>query len=174
MNNTTATAVRHSQIYELRTYTMSAIFVAGNIVLPQLCHLVPRGGLVWLPIYFFTLIAAYRYGIVAGLITAICSPIANNLLFGMPTTPMLAVILAKSCLLSAIAALLSWRTRKVALWTVALTVAGYQLLGSLVEWALTDSYIAALQDLRIGWPGMLLQIFGGWLLMKRGSIHRRN
>ena len=47
---------------ELRTYAAVALFVAGNIVLPQLCHLIPQGGLIWLPIYFFTLIAAYKYG----------------------------------------------------------------------------------------------------------------
>lgn len=45
---------------ELRTYVAVALFVAGNIVLPQLCHLIPQGGLIWLPIYFFTLIAAYK------------------------------------------------------------------------------------------------------------------
>lgn len=166
MNYTTATTVRHLQISEPRTYTMSSLFVAGNILLPQLCHLVPGGGLVWLPIYFFTLIAAYRYGIVAGLITAVCSPIANNLLFGMPPTPMLPAILAKSCLLAAVAALLSRRIGKATLCAVALTVAGYQLLGSLAEWAFTGSLAAALQDLRIGWPGMLVQVFGGWLLLR--------
>lgn len=167
MNNTTATAVRHLQISEPRTYTMSALFVAGNILMPQLCHLIPGGGLVWLPIYFFTLIAAYRYGIVAGLITAVCSPMANNLLFGMPPTPMLAAILAKSCLLAAIAALLSRRVGKATLCPIAITVAGYQLFGSLAEWALAGSLSAALQDLRIGWPGMLLQVFGGWALVRR-------
>ena len=54
-----------------RAYMMAALFVVGNIVLPQLCHLVPQGGLVWLPIYFFTLVAAYKFGLTAGLLTAI-------------------------------------------------------------------------------------------------------
>ena len=34
--------------------------------------------------------------------------------------------------------------------------------GTLGEWALTGSFHAAVQDFRIGLPGMLLQIFGGW------------
>ena len=41
---------------ETRTYLTALIFVAGNVVLPQLFHLFPSGGTTWLPIYFFTLI----------------------------------------------------------------------------------------------------------------------
>lgn len=41
---------------ETETYLMAALFIAGNIVLPQLFHLIPQGGIIWLPIYFFTLI----------------------------------------------------------------------------------------------------------------------
>ena len=37
---------------QLRTYLAVTLFVAGNIILPQLCHLVPQGGIRWLPIYF--------------------------------------------------------------------------------------------------------------------------
>lgn len=33
------------------TYGAALLFVAGNIALPQLCHLVPQGGLILLPIY---------------------------------------------------------------------------------------------------------------------------
>lgn len=43
----------------VKTYLFALLFVAGNIALPQLCHLVPAGGPTLLPIYFFTLIAAY-------------------------------------------------------------------------------------------------------------------
>ena len=37
---------------ETRTYLAAALFAAGNIVLPQLCHLVQLGGPTMLPIYF--------------------------------------------------------------------------------------------------------------------------
>lgn len=47
---------------EAKTYLAAALFVLGNIALPQLFHLVPQGGITWLPIYFFTLIGAYKYG----------------------------------------------------------------------------------------------------------------
>jgi len=167
MKHTQTVAIESLSFREMRTYALSALFVAGNIVLPQLCHLVPGGGLRWLPIYFFTLIAAYRYGLTAGLVTAVCSPIVNNLAFGMPPAPMLPIILVKSVLLAVAASAIAARIQKAALWAVALTVVAYQSAGSLAEWVMTGSAAAALQDLRIGWPGMLAQVFGGWLAMSR-------
>ena len=43
-----------------KTYVLASLFVLGNLVFPQLAHLIPQGGLIFLPIYFFTLIAAYK------------------------------------------------------------------------------------------------------------------
>lgn len=150
---------------ESRTYLMATLFVLGNIVLPQLCHLIPQGGLILLPIYFFTLIGAYKYGFNVGLLTAVCSPLANNLLFGMPPTSMLPIILIKSILLALAAAIVANRFKKAALPCIILAVLTYQLTGSLAEWGMTGSLTAALQDIRLGLPGILLQIFGGWLLL---------
>ena len=65
----------------VKTYLFAFLFVAGNIALPQLCHLVPMGGPTLLPIYFFTLIAAYKFGFRVGLLTALLSPVINHLLF---------------------------------------------------------------------------------------------
>lgn len=36
----------------LKAYLAATIFVAGNIVLPQLFHLVPNGGITFLPSIF--------------------------------------------------------------------------------------------------------------------------
>ena len=151
---------------DIRAYMMAALFVVGNIVLPQLCHLVPQGGLVWLPIYFFTLVAAYKFGLTAGLLTAIASPVVNSLLFGMPMVASLPIILIKSVLLAVAAAFIASRVRGVALWAVALAVVAYQGIGMLAEWGMTGSLTAALQDVRLGWPGILMQVFGGFAVMK--------
>lgn len=151
---------------ELKTYLMAALFVIGNIVLPQLCHLIPQGGLIFLPIYFFTLFGAYKYGYIVGLLTAVISPLVNNLLFGMPPTQMLAPILTKSIILALSAAFVAQRFRKATIPFIALAVIAYQLIGSLTEWGMTGSLSAALQDVRLGIPGILIQIFGVWALLK--------
>ena len=151
---------------EVKTYLLAAAFVIGNLALPQLCHLIPQGGLIFLPIYFFTLIAAYKYGFTVGLLTAIFSPLVNNLLFGMPPTAMLPIILVKSTLLALAAAYIAKRTQKVSLLTVTMAVVAYQVIGMLVEWALTSSLQTALQDIWLGYPGIFLQIIGGWLILR--------
>ena len=48
-----------SQIQQLsyregKTYALSAAFIAGNILLPQLCHMIPQGGLVAANLFFYT------------------------------------------------------------------------------------------------------------------------
>lgn len=151
---------------EARTYLAAALFIAGNIVLPQICHLVPMGGLRWLPIYFFTLIGAYKYGWRVGLLTALLSPLANSALFGMPAAAMLPAILLKSVLLAAAAGFAARRFGRVTLSLLAGVVVFYQLFGSLGEWAYTGSATAALQDIRIGIPGMLAQVVGGYAVLR--------
>lgn len=153
-------------IRDIRTYSYAAIFTLGNILVPQLCHLIPNGGLILLPIYFFTLIAAYKYGIVAGLVTAICSPLINHILFGMPALPVLPILLIKSGLLACFAAAMAHYVRDVKLWAIALVVIAYQAAGFLFEWPMTGSMQMALQDIRMGYPGIILQIIGGYALLK--------
>lgn len=151
---------------EARTYIAAALFVLGNIALPQLCHLAPQGGMILLPIYFFTLIGAYKYGWKVGLLTAILSPLANHLLFGMPAAAVLAPILVKSTVLAVAASMVASRSGRVTLSLLAGVVLLYQGVGSLFEWAWTGSAMAALQDFRLGISGMLLQIVGGYLFIK--------
>lgn len=149
------------------TYLAAALFVAGNILLPQLCHLMPRGGVTWLPIYFFTLVGAYKYGWRVGLLTAVASPLVNSALFGMPAAAVLPAILLKSGLLAVAAGVAAARLHKASLAALAAVVLCYQTLGTLGEWAMNGSLEAALQDFRIGLPGMFLQVFGGWLFLNR-------
>lgn len=157
----------HSLEYkDVRTYGVAALFIVGNIALPQLCHLLPAGGSTLLPIYFFTLVAAYKYGWKVGLLTAVASPLVNAALFAMPAPAVLPAILSKSLLLAAAAGFTARRFRSVSLPLLLGVVLFYQTIGSAAEWALTGSLAAALQDFRIGIPGMLLQIFGGYLFIK--------
>lgn len=151
---------------QLKTYMVAVLFTAGNIILPQLCHLMPQGGLIWLPIYFFTLVAAYKFGWKAGLLTAILSPVINSVAFGMPAASMLPVILIKSVLLASAAGYAAHKFKSFSLLTVAVVVVAYQVTGSIAEWAISGSLTTALQDIRLGLPGILVQIFGGYLFIK--------
>ena len=150
---------------DVKTYWMALLFVGGNILLPQLCHLVPQGGATWLPIYFFTLVGAYKYGWKVGLLTAIASPLVNSLLFGMPAVAVLPAILMKSTLLAMAAGIMAQRSHKVTWFSLLAVILIYQVLGTVGEWALTGSLYLALQDFRMGLPGMALQLIGGYLVL---------
>ena len=151
---------------QAKTYVVAALFILGNIALPQLCHLVPQGGMILLPIYFFTLIGAYKYGWKVGLLTAVLSPIINHLMFGMPAAAVLAPILVKSTILALVAGYVAQNFQKTTISLLAMVVFIYQIAGGLFEWAWTGSLAAALQDFRLGLAGMALQIFGGYAFIK--------
>lgn len=150
----------------VRTYLFAGIFIIGNILLPQLFHLVELGGSTWLPIYFFTLIGAYKYGWRVGLLTALISPLLNSVLFGMPGVSVLPAILLKSTLLAALAGYAASRFQRVSLLVLLGVIVAYQFFGTLGECVIYGSLQSAIQDLRIGIPGMLLQLFGGWAVVK--------
>ena len=151
---------------ELKTYLFVLLFVAGNIILPQLCHLIPDGGKMFLPIYFFTLVASYKYGVKVGLMTAVLSPIINSLLFGMPVFALLPAILTKSVVLALAASFVANKTHKISIVNLLIVVLTYQFVGTLAEWAMTSSFYVAIQDFRLGIPGMILQLFGTYFLLK--------
>ena len=151
---------------ESKTYLAALLFVIGNIALPQICHLVPQGGMMLLPIYFFTLIGAYKFGWKVGLLTAVFSPLVNSALFGMPMPAVLPAILLKSILLALAAGFVAYKYNKVSIALLLATVLAYQILGTLGEWAMKGDLYLAMQDFRIGIPGMLLQIVGGYAVIK--------
>ena len=144
----------------VKTYLAASLFILGNLALPQLFHLIPQGGITWLPIYFFTLVGAYKFGWKVGLLTAVLSPVLNSLLFGMPLPAALPAILLKSVLRAA------HRFQCISLPILLAVVLFYQVAGTLGEWAMVGNFFRAAQDFRIGVPGMGLQVAGGYLLLK--------
>ena len=168
--NTTAVNLYAYHYGNTKTYLFAALFVAGNLLLPQLFHAIPRGGMIFLPIYFFTLLGAYKYGWKVGLITAIFSPLVNSLLFGMPGVAVLPAIMIKSVLLALSAGWAAAHFQRISLTILLLVVLAYQVAGTLIEWPLTGSFQMAIQDFRMGMPGMALQVIGGYFFIKHFNL----
>ena len=144
---------------DIKTYLAASLFIVGNILFPQLFHLIPQGGITWLPIYFFTLIGAYKYGWKVGLLTAILSPVINSLLFGMPMPVALPAILLKSILLAISAGWAAQHFGRISISILVVVVLSYQIVGTLGEWIYVGNFFKAIQDFRIGILGMCLQVF---------------
>ena len=141
-----------------RTYALTAIFMLGNIALPQLCHLAPHGGQMFLPIFFFTV----------GLATAVLSPIANSMLFSMPSAQMLPPMLIQSVVLAAASAALARHMgERVTPAALGLTATACLLAGLLIERAMISVDHGILSSLALAVPGLLLQTFGGYWLIRK-------
>jgi thiamine transporter ThiT len=138
--------------------------VLGNVALPFAFHQIPNGGRMFLPIFFFTLIAGWRFGLTAGLFTALLSPLANHVLTGMPTTAMLPVLILQSALLGTLAAVVASRGRKTTLALLALVVVLHQTL-VLLPVLLASGPLACLTALQVRAPGLMLQLVGGFLVL---------
>lgn len=161
----TTIALQKYSFSSWRTYLAAALFIIGNIAVPQLCHLIPNGGLIFLPIYFFTLVGAFTCGWKVGILTAILSPVVNCVLFGMPPVASLPAILIKSVALVAAIALVN-KKMDFSILSVIIAVLAYQLIGMSIEFLMDFNLMHALQDVRLGWPGILVQIVGGYFVVK--------
>ena len=146
-----------NQVHTLSASQMglrSLLFIAGNIALPHLFHLIPGGGIAFLPIYWFTLIGAMACGLTVGLTAALLSPLLGWLIFGAPVATMLPDMLLKGTLLCLAAALIR-RRLGCNIPSAALSVAVAWLLAALLEWPFSGAAYA-FQDFVGGWPGLLL------------------
>lgn len=151
-----------------RVWMLAAAFAGGNVVLPLLCHLVPQGGQVLLPIFFFTFVGAYKFGLAVGLLTAIASPLLNSALTGMPSAAMLPSLLVQSVLLAVLASVAARRWQSASYGRLAACVVAFQVLGLLIEKALMPGATPFFEAFVTAIPGMLLMTFGGGWLIKLG------
>ena len=151
---------------EAKTYLWAAIFVACNLVLPQVFHLIPQGGIIFSPLSLVILAGAYKFGWKTGLLAAALSPLVNHLLTAMPAWPVLPVMTLKLVVLALVSGLAARLFKTVSLPILAAVVLLSEAVGCLGELAVTGSIATTIADFTIGWPGLLLQVFGAWLILK--------
>ena len=151
---------------EAKTYLWAMVFVACNLVLPQVFHLIPQGGVIFSPLSLVILVGAYKFGWKTGLLAALASPLVNYLLTGMPATAVLPVMTLKLTVLALVAGLTAQHFKTVSLSLIIGVVLVSKAIGCLGELLLTGGIDATIADFVIGWPGLLLQVFGAWLILR--------
>ena len=153
------------KLTNIETYLKSILFIAANIALPHLFHLIPGGGIMFLPIYFFTLCGAILYGWQVGIITAIFSPLLGNLLFSAPALPMISDMVLKGIILVLTISILTKKNHSLTIINPFLAVLISWTIVGIIETPFTGmSY--AFQDFSTGLPGMALMTIGGLIALK--------
>lgn len=145
---------------------LTALFIAANVGLPHLFHLIPGGGIMFLPIYFFTAVASVCYGSRMGILTALMSPITGYLIFDAPRAVLIPDMILKGILLSLCIehALKRARSAKERYCAIPIAVATAWIVAGLLE-LLFRNYTVAFQDFHTGIPGMVLMTIGGWIAL---------
>ncbi|MBO7108793.1 MAG: ECF transporter S component [Prevotella sp.] len=151
---------------EAKTYIWATVFVACNLVLPQVFHLIPQGGVIFSPLSLVILVGAYKFGWKTGLLAALLSPVVNHLLTGMPAAEVMPVMALKLAVLAMVAGLAAQHFKTVSLPLLIGVILVSKAIGCLGEFALTGGIEATIADFTIGWPGLLLQVIGAWLILK--------
>ncbi len=152
---------------EVMTYLWAMVFVICNLALPQLFHLIPQGGVIFSPLSFVILVGAYKFGWKTGLLAALLSPLVNHLLTGMPTMAVLPVMTLKLAVLALVAGLTAQHFKRATLLLLIGVILVTKVIGGLGEWLLTGGIAATIADFTIGWPGLLVMLFGSWLILRK-------
>ena len=150
---------------DVRTFLWAALFVVCNMALPQVAHLIPQGGIIFAPLSLVILVAAYKLGWRTALLAAVVSPLVNNIVFGMPAWGVLPIMAVKLAMLALAAGLAVQRMQRVTLTILCGAVLLSELVGGMAELVFTGGLHATIADFTIGWPGLLLQIAGSYLIV---------
>ena len=84
----------------------------------------------------------------------------------MPAWSVMHVMVIKLATLAIIAGVTAQHYKKVTIPLLITVVLISEVIGSLSELLLTGGVSATIADFTIGWPGLLLQVFGTYILLK--------
>jgi hypothetical protein len=135
-------------------------FTALSVYIPVLIHYFTGidGGRTFLPMPFFVLLAGFFLGWRAGLATAIASPFINYLISGMPVANLLPFILVQLVVFGTVAGLMKEKFNAL-ISIVAAVAAGWLAIGIfLALFSKVNAIVYVSQGIKIGWPGIALQI----------------
>jgi len=149
---------------DMRFYLFLTLFVTLSVAVPWFCHMIhPLAGPLFLPLFFFILLAGDLFGWRMGLLVGMATPLISFVVSGMPPSVMMPRILTEAAVMGVTVGCLSERMPS---WRyVAVPVAimaghlGAAMVVSLMAGAIAHGFTALWRAACIGWPGLLIQVF---------------
>lgn len=147
---------------DIRLYACVGLFVALDVAVPWLCHIIhPLAGPVFLPMFFFVLLAGILFGWRAGVLVGLLTPLVSYGISGMPLPQTLPRIITEAAFYGLAAGLLRGHFKL----GVLASLIGAIIVGRLAALAwmsliLGGSHSATMawQATKLGWPGIALQL----------------
>jgi LytS/YehU family sensor histidine kinase len=135
------------------------MLVASTVIFPALLHSFGITGQIFLPLYFFSLLGGLTYGWRCGLVVGLLSPIISFSISSMPALSLLPFVIIKSLSIGGLSGLLIEKYKnKNILFVILGSILFTQLIGIILIFSLTSNLNIALMDIKVGYPGILLQI----------------
>ena len=147
---------------DFRLYVYVSLFVALDVSVPWLCHIIyPLAGPTFLPLFFFVLLAGILFGWRAGILVGMLTPLMSYVLSGMPLPQALPRIITEAVVYGLAVGLLRGYFR----FGMIASLVGAIIAGRLAAFALmaltldlSHSTNLAWQAIKTGWPGVILQL----------------
>ena len=157
---------------DIRSYVLTAIFVALAVLMPWVFHQFHLAGPTFLPMHIFVLIAGLLFGWRAGLIVGLLTPLTSYAISGMPVLRILPQIVIELSAYGFIAGILREKYNLRTIWSLLGAMTGGRivlLLAILVIYLIAgESYsprgveaspfAAFWSVVKQGWPGIVSQL----------------
>lgn len=167
MNGIAVTKPNVLTFRSFKLYLISISLTAANILLPLVFHQFGNAGKMFLPIYFFSLVAGLGFGWRCGVLTGLMSPLLSFSLSAMPALPILGFVIAKSVVLGGFSGYLREKLpQKNIFFITMMAILLTQFLGSLLIFSFTRNWEFTISDVTFGAVGILTQAIFAPLLVQ--------
>ncbi len=169
---------------DIRSYVFTLVFVFLSILVPWAFHQFHLAGAAFLPMHIFVLLAGLLFGWRAGLIVGLLTPLASNVISGMPVLHILPQIVVELSTYGLVAGVLCEKFNLRVIWSLlGAMIAGRLalfLLSIIIYLVVGESYgplgvetspiLSLWTVIRQGWPGIAMQLvlipYAIWILTK--------
>ena len=157
---------------DIRSYVFTFVFVLLSVLVPLAFHQFHLAGPTFLPMHIFVLVAGLLFGWRAGLIVGILTPLASNVISGMPVLRILPQVVVELAVYGLVAGVLREKLNLRVIWSLLGAMIGGRLalfLAVLIIYLIlgesyspldveTSSVLSLWSVIRQGWPGMVIQL----------------
>ncbi len=157
---------------DIRSYVFTFVFVLLSVLVPLAFHQFHLAGPTFLPMHIFVLVAGLLFGWRAGLIVGILTPLASNVISGMPVLRILPQVVVELSVYGLVAGVLCKKLNLRVIWSLLGAMIGGRLalfLAALIIYPIlgesysplgveTSSVLSLWSVIRQGWPGMVIQL----------------